>query len=220
LLYYVDYVVIGQDVLFFLLIFLVSLLIGALILPKKLPKWEGKGMMMYSLFFIAAAFGVLFFIGYNLILAVIPFFVVGFFFAGATIGNGVLVGDVIDNDELITGKRREAIYGGVNAIITKPAISIANWLFLTILTVFNFQQPVVVNGVAVKQPQPEIAIIGILLAFCLMPAIFITIGAIALRWYPLEGPEWQKKKQKVIEMHAQKEREYLKKIAKEQKDNE
>lgn len=217
LLYYVDYVVIGQDVLFFLIIFLLAIIVGSVILSQKIGAIGGKNLMMYSLLGIALAFALLFFIGNNVLLAIIPFSIVGFFFAGASIGNGVLVGDVIDNDELITGKRREAIYGGVNAIVTKPAISIANWLFLSTLTFFNFQEPIVINGVAIKQPQSDLAIIGILVAFCILPAIFLTIGSIALKWYPLEGPEWQKKKEHIMDLHQQKELKYLKKISEDKK---
>ncbi|MHA1688704.1 MAG: MFS transporter [Promethearchaeota archaeon] len=217
LLYYVDYVVIGQDIMVFLIIFLLSVIGGSLFFPRKIMTWGGKRLMMYSLLMIAIGFGILFFVGRNAMLAIIPFIIVGFFFAGASISNGILIGDVIDNDELITGKRREAIYGGVNAIITKPAISLANWFFLSILTLFNFQEPIIVNGVAVKQPQTMMGITGILVAFCILPAFFLSLGALALRWFPLEGPEWLKKKAYLMKLHEQKEREYLEKIAEKNK---
>ncbi|GAG62568.1 unnamed protein product, partial [marine sediment metagenome] len=116
-----------------------------------------------------------------------------------------------------TGKRREAIYGGVNAIVTKPAISIANWMFLGFLTIFGFVDPIMENGIPIKQPQSELAIIGILVAFCILPAILIGISAFTLHWYPLDGPEWLKKKKYIMELHEQKEREYLQKLSEEQK---
>jgi len=77
--------------------------------------------------------------------------------------------------------------------------------------------PIIENGISIKQPQPELAIIGILIAFCILPAILIGISAITLRWYPLDGPEWLKKKNYIMELHEQKEREYLQKLSKKQK---
>lgn len=99
---------------------------------------------------IIAGFIIAYFVGQNAILAAVPFFVIGFGFAGAIIANAVLIGDTIDNDEIITGKCREAIYGRVNAIITKPAISIGNWMFLFIITLFGFIEPIVVNGITIR----------------------------------------------------------------------
>ena len=126
------------------------------------------------------------------------------------------MGDAIDNDELITGKRREAIYGGVNAIITKPALSVANSLFLIIIEGFGFLTPILVNGIYVKQTQPFLALIGILFAFCVVPAIFLALSAIALCWFPLDGPEWIKKKKFIMELHERKEKDYIQKVESEE----
>jgi GPH family glycoside/pentoside/hexuronide:cation symporter len=141
----------------------------------------------------------------------------GFGFAGAMVSSGVIMGDVIDNDEVITGKRREAIYGGVNAIVTKPSLSIANWLFLMMLTTFQFVDPILVGDDYVKQAQSASGILGILIAFCLVPSILTAICALALYWYPLDGPEWLMKKKDLIELHQKKEQEYLQKLVNEGK---
>ena len=124
------------------------------------------------------------------------------------------MGDIIDNDEFITGKRREGVYGGVNAIVTKPSISIANWLFVSVIVFFGFIAPVLnAQDVPIKQPQSDMAIMGILFAFCIVPAIGLFISAILMHWYPLDGREWQKKKKIIIELHDQKEKEYLQKLS-------
>ena len=122
----------------------------------------------------------------------------------------VMFGDTIDNDELITGKRREAVYGGVNALVNKPAISIANWIFLLTIASFGF--------VADKQNQTEMAITGVLVAMGVIPAILIGVSAIVLYLlYPLDGPEWRKKKNYIMELHQKKEKEYLEKLVKDGK---
>lgn len=215
LLYYIDYVVVGQDLILFGLALIIGIVFGLGFNLKKIATWGSKKTMIICLSLISISFTIYFFFGRNSSMAAVPMFCIGFGFAGALIANGVLMGDVIDNDELITGKRREAIYGGVNAIVTKPAISIANWMFLGILTIFGFVDPIIENGIPIKQSQSELAIIGILVAFCIIPAILIGISAFTLHWYPLHGPEWLKKKKYIMELHEQKELEYLQKLSKE-----
>ena len=152
---------------------------------------------------------ILFFIGGNAILAAIPFLIVGIGYAGGMVANPVLMGDAIDNDELITGKRREAVYGGVNAIITKPAISIANFIYLTVIDAFGFVAPT-----GIVQPQTDIALIGLLFAFCIIPALLLALTALGLKWYPLDGPDWIDKKRHIMNLHKEKEVEYLQSLRK------
>jgi GPH family glycoside/pentoside/hexuronide:cation symporter len=124
---------------------------------------------------------------------------------------------LIDNDEFITGKRREAIYGGVNAIVTKPGVSIANWLFLLCIKGFGWVKPIVgEDGISVKQPQTPLAITGILFAYCIPLVVGILLCLISIQWYPLDGPAWRKKKKGIYELHLQKEKEYLQTLHKTQ----
>ena len=217
LLYYIDYVISGVDLILFVLALIIGIMFGMGINVVKIATIGPKKIMILNLSVISIGFLVMFIMGQNTALVAIPTFAAGFGFAGAMVSNSVLMGDVIDNDELITGKRREAIYGGVNAIITKPSLSIANWLFLSVLVVFQFIDPILVGDVYEKQVQTASGILGILIAFCLVPSILTAICALALYWYPLDGPEWLKKKKELIELHERKEQEYLQKLAKEGK---
>ena len=61
----------------------------------------------------------------NLILACISFAIIGFGFSGQTVLVYTLLADIIDQDELETGVRREGMFFGTNALITKPAQSIS-----------------------------------------------------------------------------------------------
>jgi len=209
LLYYIDYNIAGQSPLFIVLAFILGILVGAVINLKRITIWQPKKTGIINLLLLAMGLIILFFIGQNSLFSSIPFFIIGFGYIGILVTNPVLMGDVIDNDELITGKRREAIYGGVNAIVTKPAISIAGSSFLGIIGSFGFMAPLIIGGVDVKQPQTETALIGILVAFCIFPAVLLVISAIVLRWFPLDGTEWLKKKKYIIELHEKKEKEYL-----------
>jgi len=65
--------------------------------------------------------------------------------------------DVIDYDEKLTGLRREGMYAGINSFVTKPAISLAQAAFITIVGWFGFDQSLA------KGLQPESAHTGILM---------------------------------------------------------
>ena len=120
------------------------------------------------------------------------------------ITNNVVIADIVDYDETKTGKRRETTYSGINALITKPAISVGNWLFLFIISLsgFNSEQPT----------QAFSAQMGIMIGFSLIPSIFLIIGAIAMFKYPLDGPQWLAQKAEMIEIHKKKELEYQKQL--------
>ena len=217
ILYYIDYVIRGQPLEFFLITLVTGILLGMGLYVSKIDDFGAKRTMMMAFSILTGGFLMLFFMGFNVFWAMIPFFFVGFGLAGGLVANPVVMGDVIDNDELITGRRREAVYGGVNAIFTKPAISIANWLFLFVIKGFGFIDPVAQNGEVIKQAQPDTALIGIMFAICIIPAIGLIISTIAMHWYPLEGEEWIQKKNEIMELHEKKQQEYLDKLVQEGK---
>ena len=208
ILYYIEYNIAGQNPIFVLLGIIIGIVLGMVLNLKKIAIWQPKKTMTINVLLTAAGFTILFFIGGNAILAAIVFLIIGIGYAGGMVANPVLMGDAIDNDELITGKRREAIYGGVNAIVTKPAISIANFIYLEVIVAFGFKAP---EGVS--QPQTDIALIGLLFAFCIIPALFLALTALGLRWYPLDGPEWLEKKRHIMELHKKKEEEFIQSLS-------
>lgn len=211
ILYYIDYIVQGRDFSIALIGIAGGAVLGLYITMTKVEKWGPKNVMIISLTSGAIGFFLFFILGRDLLAMTIPGILIGIGIAGSLITQMVIIGDCIDNDELITGKRREAIYGGVNAIVTKYPVSLANWLFLLVITGFGFIAPMLENGVNVKQTQSEMAITGILFALCLIPAIFLAFSSLAMFKYPLHGGEWKKKKDGIIKLHEEKHLEYLKK---------
>ena len=210
LLYYIEFVLAGQSSFFFILSFLIGIVVGMFLTILIISIWHPKKTAFINLIIISMGFSLLYFVGRSAILAAIPFLLIGLGFGGGMVAIPVMFGDTIDNDELITGKRREAVYGGVNALVNKPAISIANWIFLLTITSFGFDQN--------QQNQTEMAITGVLVAMGAIPAILIVLSAIVLYYfYPLDGPEWRKKKTYIMELHKKKEKEYLQKLVKEGK---
>ncbi|MFO8017605.1 MAG: MFS transporter [Promethearchaeia archaeon] len=146
-----------------------------------------------------------------------PLAAVVFGYVGFMLLSQPLMGDCIDHDEILTGKRRETTYSGVNALITKPAVSIGRALFLVIMSFFGFQQS---PGAGIPAPppseQPVSVGTGVIFAFTLIPTLCLTIGLIALYFFPLEGEEWQKKKQEIHKIHQKKRRKYLENLKEEE----
>ncbi|MFX1320417.1 MAG: MFS transporter [Promethearchaeota archaeon] len=115
-------------------------------------------------------------------------------------------GDVIDKDENMTGQRREGMYAGINSFVTKYAYSIAESVFLFIIVVFGFDKDL-------DPGQQSFRIeTGIIIGWMLLPAIFLLLCFFVMKIYPLTGPEWEKTKDKLAEIHKQKEIETLKKL--------
>ena len=98
------------------------------------------------------------------------------------------------------------MYAGVNSFITKYAISLAQAIFLWIIILFEYD-----NSLA-KGQQSSYTETGIIIGWVLVPAILLLICLITMRWYPLTGTEWKETKEKLTEIHKQKEIAYLEKL--------
>ncbi|HEX2981164.1 MAG TPA: MFS transporter, partial [Anaerolineaceae bacterium] len=123
--------------------------------------------------------------------------------AGPQTLTNVLFAQVADEDEVRSGVRREGAFFGVNALITKPAQSIALAIFPFVLEATKFvtrEQ----NGGQIFLNQPGSALFGIKAITGLIPGIAMFIGAIILGLYPLRGKYLQEVQTKVLEMHAEK----------------
>ncbi|MEE4194105.1 MAG: MFS transporter [Anaerolineae bacterium] len=123
--------------------------------------------------------------------------------SGPQVLTNVLFAQVSDEDEVRSGVRREGAFFGVNALITKPAQSVALWLVAFILeqTAFVTRES---NGGQIFLDQPASAIFGIKTFIGLIPGISLLIGALILQFYPLKGVYLQEIKDKVLHMHAEK----------------
>ncbi|MCG3257236.1 MAG: MFS transporter [Candidatus Heimdallarchaeota archaeon] len=191
-------------VLVFVMVFGFSVLANHYVKKYGLKKVYIVGLISSSVVFL-----LLLAVGKFTIPSLIVLAILGMGFAPVALINGPLMGDVIDNDELLTGKRRETTYAGMNALVTKPAISIANAVFLAIISAFGFD-----NEIATQTSQTQF---GIVLGFTLIPAISLILSALALKWYRLDGPDWFEKKKKLNAIHLQKEQEYIAQLRKEGK---
>ncbi len=127
----------------------------------------------------------------------------GFGLSGPQTLSNLLFAQVADEDELRSGVRREGAFFGVNALITKPAQSIALWLFPFILEATHFVTREQNNGVAFLD-QPASALFGLKALGGLIPGAALLLGALILAWFPLRGKYLARVQQDVLALHAKK----------------
>jgi glycoside/pentoside/hexuronide:cation symporter, GPH family len=110
---------------------------------------------------------------------------------------------VIDDDEVHTGKRREGAFYGANALVTKPAQSLAFFLTAFILEQTGFITRAMNFG-EIYLDQPASALFGIRSIVGLIPGLAMLIGVVILLFFPLKGERLVEMKKKIMEMHAEK----------------
>lgn len=127
----------------------------------------------------------------------------GFGLAGPQTLTNVLFAQVADEDELRSGVRREGAFFGINALLTKPAQSVALALVPFILerTAFVTREA---NQGQIFLNQPASALFGIKVLSGLIPGLALILGAILLSWYPLRGQYLEQVQAQVLAMHAEK----------------
>ncbi|GAB4310390.1 MAG: MFS transporter [Promethearchaeota archaeon] len=133
--------------------------------------------------------------------AALPF--AGLGFAGPLVLTNTLFAQVADEDELVSGVRREAAFFGVNALLTKPAQSVALALPAYVLDVTGFVTREENFG-EIFLDQPATAIFGIKVIFGLIPGLAMLAGAAILLAYPLKGEVLARIKREVAALHVEK----------------
>ena len=178
-------------------------ILGLLLFLNRSDVWGVKRCVRVfaSMFGVGCIVGLLF--AHQLIPMMVAFLLIGVGFAGGMYLIPLMNGDVIDADEHTTGLRREGMYAGVNSFVTKPAMSLAQAVFLAFLSHAGYDQSLA------KGMQSASAEAGIVRAWFLVPAILLLACAVILQWYPLDGPDWEQIKTHLTIVHREKERKYL-----------
>lgn len=123
--------------------------------------------------------------------------------AGPQTITNLLFAQVVDEDELRSGVRREGAFFGINAMITKPAQSLALALQPFVLQLGGFVTRESNSGLTFLD-QPPAALFGMRVLIGLIPGAALILGAIFLTWYPLRGRTLQKMQADVLALHAAK----------------
>ncbi|MFX0072988.1 MAG: MFS transporter, partial [Candidatus Hermodarchaeota archaeon] len=201
--YYIQFVLKLEGILAILpiLLFFIMTFVFAQPMSKLVVKYGLKKVYIYSALLAGIGFFIGFFVGKIFIFVLIVFAFIGIGFSGISITQQAIFSDVIDYDEILTQKRRETSYSGINALVTKPSISIANYLFLLTLALYGFQR-----HLKSQTPSGEL---GIIVGFTILPGIFLILSALFLLRFPLDGAKWDEQKAQLKRIHDKKEKEYF-----------
>jgi glycoside/pentoside/hexuronide:cation symporter, GPH family len=138
--------------------------------------------------------------------ALIPlcFVLVGIGMGGPEAYTYVIFAQAIDEDELRTGQRREGAFFGTNALLTKPAQSLALALPPFILEASGFVTRDQNLGVIFTE-QSERALFGIRLFAGIIPGAAFVLAILILCFFPIRGEYLKQVEQKVLALHDAKE---------------
>ena len=177
--------------------FIGSSLIGFPVGMALNMRFGGKRSLIYLFIIVISGLFMLVF-SFDIILAIIALFIVGFGYAGINLIFPTLMADVIDKDELETGWRREGAYFGSAAFFTKPAQSIAQGMIALVFFVTNYDQDATVQSLPAQ--------IGVVLTISVIPAIFLMLGLIFIKKFPIDSSteEYKVMKKKVEQLHDEK----------------
>ncbi|MHA1298336.1 MAG: MFS transporter [Candidatus Helarchaeota archaeon] len=199
--------VLGSPDLASSLLLLMGFLSAAGLMPiwKKIGDTHGnqKGITISFLIWGTSFIPFLFIFGHtltNYIITLIAMIYVGFGISGSIYFVDLLISDVIDEDEVATGVRREGAYYGVNALIIRLATI---FVMLTIAMVFSGTgwtdyQPVT-NDIAQLR-------LGLMLLMSIFPSAAAFLGAFCFYKFPLKEERLVKMKAELSKLHETKAR--------------
>jgi GPH family glycoside/pentoside/hexuronide:cation symporter len=154
-----------------------------------------KAWIISFIIWIAALSGTLFiseFIG-----GLIVFFLIGIGLSGSLFIIDLVVADIVDEDELSTGMRREAGYYGVNAFVLRFSNVLVILAIGLVFSGTEWESEYVANpGINVT--------IGLKILMFVLPAIALVIAAIAIYKYPLHGQKLREMKERLDVLHEEK----------------
>lgn len=119
---------------------------------------------------------------------------------------------VVDNDEVLTGERREAIYAGLGCIVSKPMASVALAMLPAILAAFSLVPASARDpnaGLTVVGNDFGNAITGVAISAFLVPAILAAIGIITWHFFPIDREKMEKIRSLLDEVHEKKRAERI-----------
>ena len=101
----------------------------------------------------------------------------------------------IDYDEIKTGKRREATYGGIGAFIARLSmiLSAVALIFVQLISGFDPELETQTSG----------ALMGLRLSISIIPAIGLLIGLIIFKFFPLNYKKFTEQQEKLKILHEE-----------------
>ena len=129
--------------------------------------------------------------------AFIAYFLVGIGLAGALFFRAVTISAVIDEDELVTGVRREGGYYGINALVIRLS-TIA--IIVTIGIVFGSMELAVFD----PSQMTGVNLLSLRSLMIIYPAIALGIGILSMTRFPINKARYDEIKSELMTLHEKK----------------
>ncbi|MCL0080288.1 MFS transporter [Dehalococcoidia bacterium] len=130
----------------------------------------------------------------DLLQAMVVMAFLGAALSGTTLVRDIALSDVIDEDETITGVRREGIYFGTYAFIDRFALVLVAGATALVLGLTGFVPDVF--------PQPLVSL-GIRLGMTMLPLVALAVFLFALKHYPLGREKVAELRKALDKLHAE-----------------
>jgi len=122
---------------------------------------------------------------------------IGIGLSGVALVPYVVIADVIDEDEVNNGVRREGMYFGINGFVIRFAGIIQGGVIGLLLPAFGYVQGQI--------QQSETTILGFKIMMSIIPMVALIIGALIIwKFYPLDGERLKKVKEMLADLHKKK----------------
>ncbi len=133
----------------------------------------------------------------NFVQGTICFAFVGIGLSGSMLCIDLILGDIVDEDEYVSGYRSEGGYWGVTAFFMRLSVIL---VFLSISLILNSVGWTVFEPTTIT---PQI-LLGLRLLMTAFPMTFLIIGIIGMYFYPLHGKRLQEVRDGLEILHAKK----------------
>jgi GPH family glycoside/pentoside/hexuronide:cation symporter len=162
---------------------------------KLTIKFGAKRCFMATMLLLASFLFPLFFVK-TFLAAIINSMLIGIGLAGFILLADIIISDIIDEDETNTGTRREGMYFGANAFITRFAIGLEAFCMGIVFVVTSY------NPYIFTQTREYLAGLRWLIAG--FPMIAMLLAFVIMWFYPLSGKKLDELRQKIADLHAKK----------------
>lgn len=129
----------------------------------------------------------------NIFEGIIAMILYGFANSGVTLVRELLIPDVIDEDELKTGFRREGIYLGMTTFIDRFALALTGASTTFIFTMTGFTPGLI---------QPQEVILNMRIAIAMVAIVALLGFLTSIKYYPLGSERVSEIKRKLEELRA------------------
>ncbi|MCA9873210.1 MAG: MFS transporter [Ardenticatenaceae bacterium] len=188
-----------QNSLFLAAAFIVALL--AMPFWARFTHRRGAWHVLRFCTLFSAAVLLTFFVANSFYTGLVAIMLFGVGLAGLLMLTDLLIADLVDADELVTGARREGLYFGMNGFVIRFAFTIQGIITGTVLTLSHYVSP---SAGVLYPEQPATAVFGIRLMISGIPAASLLAAYFILGKYRLHGDALLDMRTAVSALHVRK----------------